>query len=242
MISSGNLNKLKIFWWGFVIISILMSCIVGWFGESIKFRWTKGIPDDYYRNGNIYIGKLDEKIWGIDLKNNLLTVKGKKTKGWYVKAYVKWSSSGRKCLARKDLSENPKMIPRRYEVEYYGIDLGKEYIISVPQQVDHNINRCSDTIYSLSIRFYDRDISAGGFTINYFDREFESGQKFGYPNPNRVSYCWKEPVYDNSSDVYVGFCKTEENASSPHYVYHDQIRPYTINLDFYFLDEEPSDK
>lgn len=242
MISSGNLNKLKIFWWGFVIISILMSCIVGWFGESIKFRWTKGIPDDYYRNGNTYIGKLDEKIWGIDLRNNLLTVKGEKTQGWYVKAYVKWSSSGRKCLARKDWSENPKMIPRRYEVNYYGVNNGGEYIINIPQQVNRDINRCDDVIDEVYVYFYNSELSINVLAIDYYGRNIPvPKEKNGYPNPNHVSHCWKEPVYDNSSDVYVGFCKTEVNGPDPSYVYHDQIKPYVINLDFYFLDEKPAD-
>ncbi|MBU2714527.1 hypothetical protein, partial [Zooshikella harenae] len=158
-----------------------------------------------------------------------------------VKAHVKWSSSGRKCLARKGWSKNPKMIPRRYDVDYYGIDLGKEYIISVPQQVNQVINQCGDEVDEIDVSFYDQKVVTGGVRIIYLGRNISKSKKLvGYPNPVRIDRCWKEPVYDNSSDVYVGFCKKEVNGPDPNYVYHDQIKPYTINLDFYFLDEPPA--
>ncbi|MBU2714455.1 hypothetical protein, partial [Zooshikella harenae] len=231
MISLSKIKNLKLFWWSLVIIIIVISCVIGWFGEAIKFWWTKGIPEGYYRKGNIYLRNAHMTVWGVDLKNNLLTVKGKKPKGWYVKAYTKWSSSGRKCLTRRDWSENSQQIPRRYYSEYYGINSGTEYIITVPQQVNLKINRCNDEIDYISVRFYDNKLTTGGFTINYTSQNNSIAKgKIGYPNSNRVSRCWKKKDSVFKNETLASFCETELNGPDPSYVYHDQIKSYTINM------------
>ncbi|WP_027707278.1 hypothetical protein [Zooshikella ganghwensis] len=238
MINLNKVNK-KIYWLS-LVASILVACIIGWFGNDIQFWWTKGIPKEYYRANNIYIKDVHETVWGVDLENNLLTVKGKKTKGWYVKVYAKWSSSGGKCSTRRDWSEKPEMIPSRYNSEYYGIDLGEEYTIRIPQQVNHDINKCNDEIDEIYVYFYNSEISISVLAIKYYGRNIPvSKGRVGYPNQKRKSHCWKNHNSVFGDDTLVGFCKTKVNGPDPSYVYYDQIKPYTINLDFCFLDEEP---
>ncbi|WP_163836169.1 hypothetical protein [Spartinivicinus ruber] len=202
--------------------------------EDFEFWLTKGIPENYIQVNNIWITETDLKIYGIDTENNLLTIKGKKPSNWYVRAYSEWHSGDRKCLVRKDWTDNPTMIPSRYMQVYYGIDKGDSYIITIPQQVNNDINKCSDYISEISFGFYSKNNGGGGNNVKYYPRSIPLSKKNrGYPASPRKHYC-KEGKSDYFNDKYVLRCERDIPEGHDGYqVYHDEIKPYTIELDFY---------